>query len=140
MYKVLQGDKSDNIPGISGVGKKTAQKFIPIKLKYQTENYETMISELFVKNKNKELIGVNTFTTAKTETLNFAVSVDDLVEFLNEVQQEEIESQYIKKKTKVLTNKVSKKKIKLAVERNVVRRRIKEAYRLQKNQLDITGH
>ena len=51
-------------------------------------------------NKKKELIGVNTFTTAKTETLNFAVSVDDLIEFLKEVQEEDIESQYIKKKPK----------------------------------------
>ena len=49
-------------------------------------------------NKRKELIGVNTFTTAKAENLNFAVSVDDLIEFINEAQQEEIESQWIKKK------------------------------------------
>ena len=61
-------------------------------------------------NKNKELIGVNTFTTAKTETLNFAVSVDELKEFLNEVQQEEIESQYIKKKKKGSTWIKKKKK------------------------------
>ena len=47
---------------------KTAQKFIPIKLKYQTENFETMISELFVKNKNKELIAVrNLIKTYPTE-------------------------------------------------------------------------
>tara|TARA_B100000579_G_scaffold7770_2_gene5895 strand:+ start:1568 stop:2854 length:1287 start_codon:yes stop_codon:yes gene_type:complete len=51
-------------------------------------------------NKDKELIGVNTFTTAKNETLNFAVSVDDLIVFLNEDQQEETESEYIKKKQK----------------------------------------
>ena len=63
-------------------------------------------------NKNKELIGVNTFTTAKTETLNFAVSVDELKEFLNEVQQEEIESQYIKKKKKGSTWIKKKKRIK----------------------------
>jgi len=49
-------------------------------------------------NKRKELIGINTFTTAKSQILNFAVSVDDLIEFLNEARQEEIESQWIKKK------------------------------------------
>ena len=63
-------------------------------------------------NKNKELIGVNTFTTAKAENLNFAVSVDDLIEFLNETQQEEIESQYIKKKKKGPTWIKKKKKTK----------------------------
>ena len=63
-------------------------------------------------NKKKELIGVITFTTAKAETLNFAVSVEDLKEFLNEVQQEEIESQYIKKKKKGSTWIKKKKKSK----------------------------
>ena len=64
-------------------------------------------------NKKKELIGVNTFTTAKAENLNFAVSVDDLKEFLDEVQQEEeIEStsKYIKKKKKGSTWIKKKKK------------------------------
>ena len=61
-------------------------------------------------NKKKELIGVNTFTTAKAENLNFAVSVDDLIEFINEVQQEEIETQYIKKKEKGSTWIKRKKK------------------------------
>ena len=61
-------------------------------------------------NKRKELIGVNTFTTAKAENLNFAVSVDDLIEFINEAQQEEIESQYIKKKKKGSTWIKKKKK------------------------------
>ncbi len=51
-------------------------------------------------NKQKELIGINTFTTAKAENLNFAVSVDDLIEFINSADQEEIESGYIKKKKK----------------------------------------
>ncbi|WGH74114.1 efflux RND transporter permease subunit [Tenacibaculum tangerinum] len=37
---------------------KTAQKFIPIKLNYQQETFETMITDLFVKNKNNELIAV----------------------------------------------------------------------------------
>ncbi|WP_026776328.1 efflux RND transporter permease subunit [Polaribacter sp. Hel_I_88] len=37
---------------------KTAQKFIPIKLNYENEAFDKMISELFVKNKNKELIAV----------------------------------------------------------------------------------
>ena len=61
-------------------------------------------------NKKMQLIGVNTFTTAKSENLNFAVSVDDLIEFINEVQQEEIESQYIKKKKKGSTWIKKKKK------------------------------
>tara|TARA_Y100000590_G_scaffold470279_1_gene663288 strand:- start:1331 stop:2632 length:1302 start_codon:yes stop_codon:yes gene_type:complete len=63
-------------------------------------------------NKYKELIGVNTFTTAKAENLNFAVSVDDLKEFINEVQKEEVESKYIKKKEKGSTWIKKKKKSK----------------------------
>ncbi len=61
-------------------------------------------------NKKKELIGVNTFTTAKAENLNFAVSVDDLITFINETQKEEIESQYIEKKEKGSTWIKKKKK------------------------------
>ncbi len=61
-------------------------------------------------NKRMELIGVNTFTTSKSEKLNFAVSVDDLIEFINEAQQEEVESQYIKKKKKGSTWIKKKKK------------------------------
>ncbi|AUC15220.1 hypothetical protein BTO06_08750 [Tenacibaculum sp. SZ-18] len=37
---------------------KTAQKFIPIMLNYESKEFESMISGLFVKNKNKELISV----------------------------------------------------------------------------------
>ncbi|MFV0247969.1 MAG: efflux RND transporter permease subunit [Tenacibaculum sp.] len=37
---------------------KTNQKFIPIKLNYQKEAFETMIANLFVKNKNDELIAI----------------------------------------------------------------------------------
>jgi S1-C subfamily serine protease len=50
-------------------------------------------------NKKKELIGVNTFTT-QGEKLSFAISVDDLIEFINEVKQEDVESKYIQKKKK----------------------------------------
>ena len=50
-------------------------------------------------NKNKKLIGVNTFTT-EGENLNFAIGVDDLIEFINEVGQKDIDSPYIKKKKK----------------------------------------
>ena len=50
-------------------------------------------------NKNSELIGVNTFTS-EGENLNFAIGVDDLIEFINEVKQEDIESKYIQKKKK----------------------------------------
>jgi serine protease Do len=42
-------------------------------------------------NKNKELIGVNTFTT-EGEKLSFAISVYDLIEFINEVKHEDVES------------------------------------------------
>ena len=50
-------------------------------------------------NKNEELIGVNTFTS-EGENLNFAIAVDDLIEFINEVKQEDVESKYIQKKKK----------------------------------------
>ncbi|MDC0971924.1 trypsin-like peptidase domain-containing protein [Candidatus Pelagibacter sp.] len=50
-------------------------------------------------NKNSELIGVNTFTS-EGENLNFAIAVDDLIEFINEVKQEDVESKYIQKKKK----------------------------------------
>jgi len=49
--------------------------------------------------KDQKLIGVNTFTS-EGENLNFAIAVDDLIEFINEVQQEDIESKYIQKKKK----------------------------------------
>ena len=50
-------------------------------------------------NKDQKLIGVNTFTS-EGENLNFAIAVDDLVEFINEVEQKDIDSKYIKKKKK----------------------------------------
>ena len=50
-------------------------------------------------NKDNELIGVNTFAS-EGENLNFAIAVDDLIEFINEVKQEDIESKYIQKKKK----------------------------------------
>ena len=50
-------------------------------------------------NKDSELIGVNTFTS-EGENLNFAIAVDDLIEFINEVKQEDVESKYIQKKKK----------------------------------------
>ena len=49
--------------------------------------------------KNQKLIGVNTFTS-EGENLNFAIAVDDLIEFINEVEQKDIDSPYIKKKKK----------------------------------------
>ena len=50
-------------------------------------------------NEDSELIGVNTFTS-EGENLNFAIAVDDLIEFINEVKQEDVESKYIQKKKK----------------------------------------
>jgi S1-C subfamily serine protease len=49
-------------------------------------------------NKDKELIGVNAYTF--DSKYSFAISVDDLVEFINEVKQEDVESKYIQKKKK----------------------------------------
>ena len=59
-------------------------------------------------NKNKELIGVNTFTT-EGEKLSFAISVDDLIEFINEVKQEDVDSKYIQKKKKKGNTWIQKK-------------------------------
>ena len=70
-------------------------------------------------NKRKELIGVNTFTTAKAENLNFAVSVDDLKEFINEAQQEEIESEWIKKKKNPTWIKKRKKVPQITFQKNI---------------------
>ena len=50
-------------------------------------------------NKDQRLIGVNTFTS-EGENLNFAIAVDDLIEFINEVEQKDIDSKYIQKKKK----------------------------------------
>ena len=47
---------------------------------------------------DKELIGVNAYTF--DSKYSFAISVDDLVEFINEVKQEDVESKYIQKKKK----------------------------------------
>jgi S1-C subfamily serine protease len=62
-------------------------------------------------NIQKQLIGVNTFTY-DGESLSFAVSADDLIEFINEVKQEDVESQYIQKKKKQtwITKKSDKEK------------------------------
>ena len=50
-------------------------------------------------NKKQELIGINTYTTEGTK-YSFAIAVDDLIEFINEVKQEDVESKYIQKKKK----------------------------------------
>ncbi len=53
---------------------KTSQKFIPIKLNYSTATFEKMIVDLFVKNKNKQLISVRnlikTHTAQQYKTIN----------------------------------------------------------------------
>ena len=49
--------------------------------------------------KKLKLIGVNTFTS-EGENLNFAIAVDDLIEFINEIKQEDVESNYIQRKKK----------------------------------------
>lgn len=50
-------------------------------------------------NKNKKLIGVNTFT-ADGENLNFAVSVNDMIEFLNKPEKKIKDNKYIQKRKK----------------------------------------
>ena len=50
-------------------------------------------------NKNKKLIGVNTFST-DGENLNFAISVNDMIEFLNKPEKKIKENKYIQKKKK----------------------------------------
>ena len=50
-------------------------------------------------NKNKKLIGVNTFT-ADGENLNFAISVNDMIDFLNNPEKKIKENKYIQKKKK----------------------------------------
>lgn len=62
-------------------------------------------------NKYKELIGLNTFTT-EGENLNFAIAVDDVIEFLNEEPKPEKKkkSKYIQKKEKGNTWIKKKKK------------------------------
>ncbi len=50
-------------------------------------------------NKDKKLVGVNTFT-AEGESLNFAISSDDLIDFIKQVEKNDIEAPYIKKKKK----------------------------------------
>ena len=53
-------------------------------------------------NKDKELIGINTFTTAEGENLNFAIAADDVLNFINEKPKplEKSENKYIQKKNK----------------------------------------
>ena len=70
-------------------------------------------------NKDQKLIGVNTFTS-EGENLNFAIAVDDLIEFINEVEQKDIDSPYIKKKKKGNTwiQKKSDKIKKVAFQKN----------------------
>ena len=48
-------------------------------------------------NKNKKLIGVNTFT-AEGENLNFAISVNDVIEFINKPEKKIKKNKYIQKK------------------------------------------
>ena len=107
--------------GWTFTGERVSQKRPNYNWKYENSNHEATVIQVQTKirqgnsggplfNKKKELIGVNTFTTAKSEDLNFAVSVDDLIEFINKAQQEEIESQYIKKKKKGSTWIKKKKK------------------------------
>ncbi len=72
---------------------KTAQKFIPIKLKYDVVDFESTIEQLFVKNKNndyipvKDLIEINNVQTYKTiksnrsgEYLGYNIHVNKSVE------------------------------------------------------------
>ena len=62
-------------------------------------------------NKDKKLVGVNTFTT-EGENLNFAVSVNDLIDFLKKPEKKIKENKYIQKKKKGPTWITKKKEAK----------------------------
>ena len=118
--------------GWTFTGDMISQKRPNYNWKYENSNHKASVIQVQTRiqqgnsggplfNKRKELIGVNTFTTAKSENLNFAVSVDDLIEFINEAQHEDIESQYIKKKKKGSTwiKKKKKNKDKISTSDNI---------------------
>ena len=59
-------------------------------------------------NKKKKLVGINSFAS-EGENLNFAISSDDLIDFINQVKQTDVESPYIKKKKKKGNTWIKKK-------------------------------
>jgi DNA polymerase-1 len=80
-YLALMGDKSDNIPGVAGVGEKTAAKWLA-----QYENIDNLIAHADeIKGKVGENLRANlaqlalskTLTTIKTD-LNLPYSIEDL--------------------------------------------------------------
>ncbi|MFV0517596.1 MAG: DNA polymerase I [Aminipila sp.] len=84
-FKGLMGDQSDNIPGIPGVGEKTAQKLI---LEYgSVENLISNIDNL-PKNKLKERIEENAqlaIMSKRLATININVPIDiDFSEYISE--------------------------------------------------------
>jgi S1-C subfamily serine protease len=83
-------------------------------------------------NKNKKLIGVNTFT-AEGENLNFAISVNNLIEFLNKPEKKIKKNKYIQKKKKGPTWITKKNK---KVKKNSIDKRYPNA---QKGDLNKNG-
>ncbi len=59
-------------------------------------------------NKKKKLVGINSFAS-EGENLNFAISSDDLIDFINQVKQTDVENSYIKKKKKKGNTWIKKK-------------------------------
>jgi len=84
-------------------------------------------------NKDKKLVGVNTFTT-DGENLNFAVSVNDLIEFLQKPEKKTKDNQYIQKKKKGPTWITKKNEVK----KNHIDRKYPNAQKGDMNENGVT--
>ena len=81
-FKALSGDPSDNIPGVPGIGKKTAtdliQKFVSVKNLYSEigqgmANIKPRIRELLVEHKEKALLSLDLVEMRKDVDLDFFI-------------------------------------------------------------------
>ena len=85
-------------------------------------------------NKKKKLVGVNSFTS-EGENLNFAISSDDLIEFINQVSQTDVENSYIKKKKKKGNTWIKKKSNK---KKNINTEKYENSKKLDLNNNSVT--